>query len=89
LPGDLVLGKPEGVIFIPAHLAEKVVNQAEFIALQDEFGHKMLREGKYTPGEIDMKWNDAIKNSFREHIKTRSGKVYLTAEQIEKFLARE
>jgi hypothetical protein len=49
----------------------------------------MLREGKYTPGEIDMKWNDAIKNSFREHIKTRSGKVYLTAEQIEKFLARE
>ena len=89
LPGDLVLGKPEGVIFIPAHLAEKVVNQSEFIALQDEFGHKMLRENKFTPGEIDMKWSDAIKNAFREHIKTRSGKVYLTPEQIEKFLSKE
>ena len=89
LPGDLVLGKPEGVIFIPAHLADKVVNTAEFIALQDEFGHKMLREGKYTPGEIDMKWSDAIKNGFREHLKVRTGKVYLTPEQIEKFLAKE
>jgi len=89
LPGDLVLGKPEGVIFIPAHLADKVVNTAEFIALQDEFGHKMLRENKYTPGEIDMKWSDAIKNAFREHLKIRTGKVYLTPEQIEKFLAKE
>lgn len=89
LPGDLVLGKPEGVIFIPAHLADKVVNMSEFIALQDEFGHKMLRENKYTPGEIDMKWSDAIKNSFREHLKTRTGKVYLTPEQIEKYLAKE
>lgn len=89
LPGDLVLGKPEGVIFIPAHLAEKVVNQAEFIALQDEFGHKMLREGKFTPGEIDMKWSEPIKNAFREHLKTRAGKLYLTTEQIEAFLSKD
>ncbi|MFN4146959.1 MAG: RraA family protein [Runella sp.] len=89
LPGDLVLGKPEGVIFIPAHLAEKVITTAEFIALQDEFGHKMLREGKYTPGEIDMKWSEAIKNDFRKHIKTRTGKTYLTEAQIEKFLSKE
>ncbi len=89
LPGDLVLGKPEGVIFIPAHLAEKVVNTAEFIALQDEFGHKMLREGKYTPGEIDMKWSDTIKNDFRTHVKNKKEKVFLSNEQIEKFLSKE
>jgi 4-hydroxy-4-methyl-2-oxoglutarate aldolase len=89
LPGDLVLGKPEGVIFIPAHLAEKVITTAEFIALQDEFGHKMLRENKYTPGEIDQKWTDNIKNDFRAHLKTRTGKVFLTAAEIEKFLEKE
>ncbi|MCU0340979.1 MAG: RraA family protein [Spirosomaceae bacterium] len=89
LPGDLVLGKPEGVIFIPAHLADKVINTSEFIALQDEFGHKMLREGKFTPGEIDMKWSEAIKTAFREHVKTRQKKTYLTAEQIEKYLEKE
>ena len=89
LPGDLVLGKPEGVIFIPAHLADKVVNTSEFIALQDEFGHKMLRESKYTPGEIDMKWSDNIKADFRTHVKNRKEKSYLTPEQIEKFLEKE
>ena len=89
LPGDLVLGKPEGVIFIPAHLADKVVNTSEFIALQDEFGHKMLRENKYTPGEIDMKWSDGIKADFRAHVKNRKEKPNLTPEQIEKFLEKE
>ena len=89
LPGDLVLGKPEGVIFIPAYLAEKVITTAEFIAIQDEFGHKMLREGKYTPGEIDMKWSDKIKSEFREHVKNRKEKTYLTVAQIEKFLEKE
>lgn len=89
LPGDLVLGKPEGVIFIPAYLAEKVITTAEFIAIQDEFGHKMLRESKYTPGEIDMKWSDKIKNEFREHVKNRKEKTYLTIAQIEKFLEKE
>ena len=89
LPGDLVLGKPEGVIFIPAYLAEKVITTAEFIAIQDEFGHKMLRESKYTPGEIDMKWSDKIKNEFREHVKNRKEKTYLTVAQIEKFLEKE
>ncbi len=89
LPGDLVLGKPEGVIFIPAYLAEKVITTAEFIAIQDEFGHKMLRESKYTPGEIDMKWSDKIKSEFREHVKNRKEKTYLTVAQIEKFLEKE
>ena len=89
LPGDLVLGKPEGVIFIPAYLAEKVITTAEFIAIQDEFGHKMLRESKYTPGEIDMKWSDKIKSEFREHVKNRKEKTYLTIAQIEKFLEKE
>lgn len=30
LPGDLVLAKMEGILFIPAHLAEQVVGTAEF-----------------------------------------------------------
>jgi 4-hydroxy-4-methyl-2-oxoglutarate aldolase len=37
LPGDVVLAKREGVIFIPAHLAEKVVKSAEAIMLRDRF----------------------------------------------------
>src|SRR6202008_4997284 len=37
LPGDLVLAKSDGVIFIPAYLAEDAVSHAEFIKLEDTF----------------------------------------------------
>ncbi|WP_419815369.1 RraA family protein [Glacieibacterium sp.] len=64
LPGDLILAKREGVVFIPAIMAEKVVQGAEFIALRDAFGHQMLREQRFTPGEIDQRWTPAINAAF-------------------------
>ncbi len=64
LPGDVVLAKREGVIFIPAHLAEEVVEKAEIVMLRDMFGHARLREGKYTPGQIDTQWTDEIQEDF-------------------------
>ena len=64
LPGDAVLAKKSGVIFIPAYLVEEVVLNSEFVSLRDKFGHMRLREGKYTPGQIDQQWTDAIKDDF-------------------------
>jgi len=64
LPGDVVLGTREGVIFIPPHLAQEVVERSEEIRLRDEFGHQRLREGRYTPGEIDRAWSEAIEADF-------------------------
>jgi regulator of RNase E activity RraA len=49
LPGDVVLGRDGGVIFIPPHLLEKVVKTSEIVRLRDMFGHQRLREQKYTP----------------------------------------
>ena len=64
LPGDVVLCKREGVIFIPAHLAERVVKRSEVVRLRDQFGHLRLREGKYTPGQIDGGWTEDIRKDF-------------------------
>ncbi|MDE0010056.1 MAG: RraA family protein [Candidatus Poribacteria bacterium] len=64
LPGDVVLGRRGGVIFIPPHFAQQVVEQGEEVALRDRFGHQRLREGKYTPGEIDRKWSEEIEADF-------------------------
>ena len=64
LPGDVVLAKREGVIFIPAHLAEAVVDQAERIMVRDQFGHHRLTRGKYTPGQIDTGWTKEIEQDF-------------------------
>jgi len=69
-PGDVVLGGREGVIFVPPHLAEEVVKRGEEVRLRDEFGHQRLREGKYTPGEIDRGWTPEINADFAEWRKT-------------------
>jgi 4-hydroxy-4-methyl-2-oxoglutarate aldolase len=85
MPGDVVLGGREGVLFIPAHLAEEVVETSEIISLRDEFGHQRLREGKYTPGQIDGKWSEAIDKDFEDWLKTTK-KDTVTPEQREKYL---
>lgn len=86
LPGDAVLAKKYGVVFIPAHLLEEVVVNAEFIALKDAFGHQRLIEGKYTPGQIDTQWTEEIKKDFLQWIKDNPGKVPMSKEELEKFM---
>lgn len=86
LPGDAVLAKKGGVVFIPAYLLDTVVLNAEFIALRDAFGHQRLREGKYTPGQIDTQWTDEIKKDFLNWINQNPGKLPMTREELDKFM---
>ncbi|MGB4773774.1 MAG: RraA family protein [Daejeonella sp.] len=86
LPGDVVLAKKGGVVFVPAYLVEDVVINAEFIALRDAFGHQRLKEGRYTPGQIDTQWTSEIKNDFLQWIKDNPDKMSMTKEELEKFL---
>lgn len=73
LPGDVVLGTRTGIIFIPPHLAQEVVERSEDIRQRDSFGHQRLREGRYTPGEIDRKWSEAIEADFESWRREREG----------------
>lgn len=66
MPGDIVLGRREGIIFIPPQFAEEVVITSEKIRLSDRFGHQRLREKKYTPGQIDSEWTPEIKQDFEQ-----------------------
>ncbi|CAN5563749.1 hypothetical protein BH10BAC2_BH10BAC2_27310 [soil metagenome] len=86
LPGDAVLAKKGGVIFIPAHLVDDLVINAEFIMLRDDFGHQRLREGKYTPGQIDTEWTDEIKKDFIQWIDEHESRLPMTREELDKFL---
>jgi regulator of RNase E activity RraA len=86
LPGDAILARREGVIVIPAHLAEKVVVTAEIVALKDEFGHARLRAGVYTPGQIDVRWTEPIKADFFKWLESRPDKPPIPKERIEQEL---
>lgn len=86
LPGDVILARNEGVVVIPAHLAEKVVVTAEIVGLKDEFGHERLRSGIYTPGQIDVPWTDPIKADFFKWLDSRPSKPPIPKQLIEKQL---
>ncbi|MBS4219284.1 RraA family protein [Bacillus sp. FJAT-49711] len=69
LPGDVVLGTPYGVIFIPPHLAEHTVTLAEKSQVRDIFGFIRLKEGKYTGAQIDAGWPLSLWEDFLEWFK--------------------
>ncbi len=58
LPGDLVLAKRGGVLFIPAILAEAAISSAEFTKLKDTFNFELNREGK-NGAEFEGGWTPA------------------------------
>ena len=68
LPGDIVLGTPTGVLFIPPHLVQDVVERSEDIQLRDRFGKLRLSQGRYTPGEIDREWSTDIESDFQSWV---------------------
>lgn len=88
LPGDLVIAERIGVLFIPAHMAEKVVHTAEFIVLRDEFGFEMIKSGRYNTGQIDNEWTDALKEDFLKWLDSKPNKSKLTRAQLDEFMSK-
>lgn len=86
LPGDIVLAKKYGVIFIPAYLVEDLVLTSEVTALRDEFGHQRLREKKYLAGQIDSEWSDEIKKDFLNWLNNYPGKLPMSKEELDNYL---
>ena len=74
MPGDIAVSDAEGITFIPPQLAEKVISSAQMTHLVDEWGHQMLREGKYTPGEVDKKWTKPMIQEFNKWLEQKGSK---------------
>jgi len=86
MPGDVALAKREGVVFIPAHLAEKIVKRAEVIMLRDRFGHLRLKEGKYTPGQIDSQWSKEINDDFYQWLEKNVDKLPIPEKAVRELM---
>lgn len=86
MPGDVVLGRDDGVVFIPPHLAEQVVKTSELIALRDRFGKQRLAEGKYTPGQIDTRWSDPIEEDFSRWLESHIDELPVPRAAIQELL---
>jgi regulator of RNase E activity RraA len=76
MPGDVVLGTPAGVLFVPPHLAEECCTNAEKTNLRDRFGLGRISEGVYTTAQIDSLWTDEIWGDFHAWRKTHTPPEY-------------
>jgi regulator of RNase E activity RraA len=85
LPGDVVLAKKYGVIFIPSHLLGELVINGEVTALRDQFGHQRLKEKKYLAGQIDSEWTDEIKKDFMDWLKNYPGKLPMSQKELDEY----
>ena len=86
LPGDIVLGYLDGVVFIPPHLVERVVKTGELVLVRDEFGQQRLKEGKYTTGQIDNRWTDDIEKDFLKWLEAHPGKLPYSIAEMQELL---
>jgi 4-hydroxy-4-methyl-2-oxoglutarate aldolase len=86
LPGDLVLAKSEGVIFIPAYLAEDAVAHAEFIKLEDTFNFELNRSGK-NGGEFEGGWNAKKYDALVQWIDANPSKLKMKRTEFDAILA--
>jgi regulator of RNase E activity RraA len=86
MPGDVVLGRNGGVLFIPPQLAEQVVKVSEATHLRDTFGHLRLEEKKYTAGQIDARWTPAIEDDYRAWLKENEDHLSVSRERVEEIL---
>jgi 4-hydroxy-4-methyl-2-oxoglutarate aldolase len=87
LPGDLVLAKHDGVIFIPATLAAAAVAKAEFTNLQDAFNFQLNTQGK-NGAEFEGGWTAAKYSAFEKWIDAHPDKLKMTKSEFAALLTQ-
>jgi 4-hydroxy-4-methyl-2-oxoglutarate aldolase len=72
MPGDVVLGDSEGVIFIPPHLVQEIVEAAEMTHFHDEWTKQKFLTGKYKASELyGGRLSPEAQKEYDEYVKKR------------------
>jgi 4-hydroxy-4-methyl-2-oxoglutarate aldolase len=87
LPGDLVLAKTDGVLFIPAILAEAAISSAEFTNLTDAFNFELNQQGK-NGAEFEGGWTPAKYAAFAKWIDAHPDKLKMPRAEFDALLAK-
>ena len=87
LPGDLVLAKQDGVIFIPAVLAAAAIAKAEFTNLQDAFNFELNRTG-VNGAEFEGGWTAQKYAAFAKWIDAHPEKLKMTKAEFADLLTQ-
>jgi regulator of RNase E activity RraA len=86
LPGDVVLVKKDGAIFIPAVLAEDAISSAEFTQLEDAYNFELNRAGT-NGGEFEGGWTPSKYDAMAAWARGTAGRIRMPMAEFEKLLA--
>jgi 4-hydroxy-4-methyl-2-oxoglutarate aldolase len=87
LPGDLVLAKQDGVIFIPAPLAEDAISNAEFTNLQDSYNFELNSKGA-NGAEFEGGWTPDKLAAFGKWVYAHPDKLKMPHAEFDALLAK-
>lgn len=83
LPGDIVLAKRDGVLIIPAPLAEDAISYAEFTKLTDAYNFQRNLENK-NGGSVEGGWDEEKFAGFRKYIAAHPEMVKMSKEEFDR-----
>jgi 4-hydroxy-4-methyl-2-oxoglutarate aldolase len=87
LPGDLVLAKTDGVLFIPAILAEAAIASAEFTNLEDAYNFELNKAGK-NGAEFEGGWTPAKYDAMAKWIDAHPEKLKMPRAEFDELMAK-
>ena len=56
--------------------------------MKDKFGFESVKTGKYTAGQIDSQWTDAIKGDFLKWLEKHPEEGKMTRQQLDKIMEK-
>jgi len=62
------------------------VQTSELVSLRDMFGKGCLREGRYSPGQIDARWADEIEAELSRWLEDHIEELPVPREAIQELL---
>jgi len=87
LPGDLVIAKADGIIFVPAALAEGAIINAEVTNLEDAYNFELNASGK-NGAEFEGGWTPAKYDALTKWIDQHPEKLKMTRDEFNQEVAR-
>ncbi|MBT9332403.1 RraA family protein [Paracidobacterium acidisoli] len=82
LPGDLVIANAQGVIFVPAILAEDAISSAEFTNLMDAYNFELNKEGK-NGAQFEGGWNAQKFAGFKQWVYAHPEKLKMSRAEFD------
>jgi 4-hydroxy-4-methyl-2-oxoglutarate aldolase len=91
LPGDLVYATRDGVLFIPAEMANLVISEGEFLDLEDDYNFQVVQPAQAKAGQASGEpggWSHEVHAAFAAYIHGHPNLLKMTPAEFDALEAK-